>query len=297
VTPAGGADRLRVAEGRPATAPPAATRTLGRTTVSLVSAGQIHWQPAFPLTDVLRGETVELDARGRALLGQNWLAVRTGNEIVLVDPTDWRTGDTFGSLEIGAAQALDAGLRGLEIAPGDVTHVVVTHGHIDHLLGLIDADGAPRFPSATYHFPAADWSDPELNSGLVRSRLEPLESAGQLVLTRGDTDVCPHVRVLAAPGETDGHQVVEITDAAGTAYYLGDLVHFAFEFSEPGWLTAVVKEPAAVAASRRRICERAITSGADVVFTHAPTASWARLHRQSHGWRYEPTASTVVPAR
>lgn len=279
------------------TAPPTATRTLGGATASLVSAGQLHWQPAFPLTDVLRGETVELDARGRALLGQNWLAAETGSDIVLVDPTDWRTGDTFGTLEVGAAQTLDAGLRGLEIAPGDVTHVVVTHAHVDHVLGLIDTNGAPRFPSATYHLPAPDWSDPELNSGLVRSRLEPLESAGQLVLTRGDTDVCPCVRVLAAPGETHGHQVVEITGAAGTAYYLGDLVHFAFEFSEPGWLTAVAKQPAAVAASRRRICERVIERGADVVFTHAPTPSWARLHRQLRGWRYEPQASTVVPAR
>ena len=115
-----------------------------------------------------------LDADGMLTLPLGGFLVRTGDRTVLVDAG-------VGTIDNGryaGGRFLDA-LLGHGVAPPDVTDVVFTHLHFDHV-GWATKKGAVVFPNATYRVHAADWAhfveSPEAEPGAVR-KLSPSHSA------------------------------------------------------------------------------------------------------------------------
>src|SRR5262245_58136943 len=98
-------------------------------------------------------------ADGRVVMGQNVVVVRTPSATIVVDPCTFHTEEAFTLAEatILPGRHLDRGLEALGVDPRDVTHVIATHLHEDHFIGLLDDDDGLRFPNALHVLPAADW--------------------------------------------------------------------------------------------------------------------------------------------
>ena len=73
----------------------------------------------------------------------NVTLIRDGDRVILMDAG---AGSEFMP---SAGKLLDA-LSTVDVDPADVTHVVFTHGHPDHLWGVLDDFGDLTFPNATY---------------------------------------------------------------------------------------------------------------------------------------------------
>ena len=56
-----------------------------------------------------------------------------------------------------SAGLLAENLEAADVAPEDVTHVVFTHAHPDHIWGLLDEFDDPMFYDATYMMGRAEW--------------------------------------------------------------------------------------------------------------------------------------------
>jgi glyoxylase-like metal-dependent hydrolase (beta-lactamase superfamily II) len=157
-----------------------------------------------------------------------------------------------------------------------VTHVIVTHGHLDHFTGVVDRRGPrsrPMHPNATVLAPRLDYEGrPKQGRDWFRSALEPAAAAGRLELYEGDRGLGGGVTILAAPGESRGHSVVRLESQGRRLFYLGDLFHVTMEFAHLG-LSPVTgdpdRQPEVVPTSRRRVLVD--EGGADTVllFTHA----------------------------
>jgi glyoxylase-like metal-dependent hydrolase (beta-lactamase superfamily II) len=82
----------------------------------------------------------------------NPLVVDTGRERILVDTGfGEKLGPSFGSFP-----GLEANLRRAGITPESIDLVVTSHGHLDHIGGLVTKSGALAFPKAQFVFgPAA----------------------------------------------------------------------------------------------------------------------------------------------
>lgn len=109
------------------------------------------------------GEAVPADAHPElfdrddaAWLPIGCFVVRTGDRVVLVDAGLGPEAQSLpdGMLLVGGQ--LPTGLRALGVRPDDVTDVVCTHLHSDHVGWLFGPDGEPVFPGATVRFGAAD---------------------------------------------------------------------------------------------------------------------------------------------
>ena len=92
----------------------------------------------------------------RLQLVNNVVVIRHQSDLILVDAgTGPRHQPTAGKLA--------ENLRAAGIQPAAITTVVLTHGHPDHLWGVLDANDNPIYPNATYAVSAL-----ELNVGPTR---------------------------------------------------------------------------------------------------------------------------------
>jgi glyoxylase-like metal-dependent hydrolase (beta-lactamase superfamily II) len=185
------------------------------------------------------------------------------------------------------AQLLEKG-----IYPENITHVVITHAHLDHYCGVTtqrDGHYVPCFPNARCYLGKADWEHPETREALqtpdsVDSRtFGVLHQLGLLELVEGDRDLTPEVRIIAASGESHGHQLVRVHSQGQTLYCLGDLYHHPVEVEQPSWMAEWANTGANLA-SRHALAEAALAENALLIATHIPTIG--RLARTETGVRW-----------
>ena len=181
---------------------------------------------------------------------------------------------------------------GLDLAA--VEHLVITHAHGDHFNATtVERSGRlePVFPNARLHLGRGDWERKENQDALQKP--DSLESQtfgvyhqlGRLVLDEGVSDLGRGVQIIAAPGETPGHQIVRVNSQGKTLYLLGDLYHHVVEVEEPGWGVKWSDIPTAQA-SRQAFAQRALAEDALLIATHI----WGVGHLQQHedGVVWEP---------
>ena len=178
----------------------------------------------------------------------------------------------------GVRGALDEELRAVDVAPGDVDTVVITHVHDDHI-GWNVAEGTiePGFPNAQYLVHRADWewmasSTDEENRAIFEAVLAPLERTSQLDLTDKPVELTPELLVHPAPGHTPGHQVVLIDSNGERAIVAGDIANHPVMLMQPGVNGDTDNDPELAAATRAAMLERIGSEDRLVMSPHFPEA-------------------------
>lgn len=160
----------------------------------------------------------------------------------------------------------------------DITYLVITHAHFDHYANVtVEHEGqyVPSFPSAKCLLQQAEWDRPEIQRALQdphsneSQTLGVLHKRGLLVFVEGNFDLLPGVRIIATPGETEGHQIVQVHSEGQTLYCLGDLYHHPIEFEHPGWMVHW-KNVETNLRSRRALMEAALAENALLIAAHIP---------------------------
>jgi glyoxylase-like metal-dependent hydrolase (beta-lactamase superfamily II) len=133
---------------------------------------------------------------------------------------------------------LPGSLAELGVGVDEVTDVIFTHLHFDHI-GWASAHGAPFFANATFRCAAADLryfldgpDEEQFVSGLygaptARERLAPV--LDRVETWEADQTLLPGIDVRLAPGHTPGSSVVVVSDGSERALLLGDMVHCPLE--------------------------------------------------------------------
>jgi glyoxylase-like metal-dependent hydrolase (beta-lactamase superfamily II) len=227
-----------------------------------------------------------LDDQYRMALGLNSVLVRAGDQLILVD-----TGcGSKGSKAPGAVSTAESGLliQNLQtegIQPEAIDIVVNTHLHFDHCGGntvLRDDKLTPAFPRARYVIQAGEWDaathpNERTRGTYLAENIEPLEASGQLELVRGETRLAPGVRILPAPGHTEGHCIVELESEGELALYIGELVQHPVMLERLAWVSAFDTLPLQTLDTKRALLDRATETGALIISVHAPYPGLGRV--------------------
>jgi len=151
------------------------------------------------------------------------LVVRTAGRIVLID-----TGN--GPKAHGVLPA-SLGLAG--IAPSQVTDVLITHSHGDHVGGLVDATGKAAFPNATVRMSVNEWAwlrgKPDSGDlvNAIKAHVRTFTPGGR---------VAPGITSVPLDGHTPGHVGYEIASGSERLLDIGDLAHSSvISLQKPEW--------------------------------------------------------------
>ncbi len=277
------------------------SRRIGDASVSIISDGTfvaplLSWLLA-PEAEA-RGALPGANANGEVTIGMNAALVRIGDASILIDPgwgafdSDSRTVSWYvQDLQARRSPGVFAGLASLGIQPEQITHVLLTHAHEDHFLGVtLQRDGkiVACYPQARHLLGRAEWEgNPERAnpSSDAAIHLGAIDDLGLLDLVDGDHVVAPGVTMIHAPGESPGHYVVHVQSAGESFYYLGDLFHHTCEVEHVDWFSEW-HDQAAMRLSRQRLLAEAVRSQATVVFTHGHFPAWGHIVPSDTGYRW-----------
>lgn len=221
-----------------------------------------------------------LDSRGRLELTLGGFLLRTGGRTVLID-----AGAGTISTDRYRGGMLPESLRTLGVAAEDVTDVVFTHLHFDHV-GWATSKGEIVFPRAAYWVHAADWAHfvdaPGADPGAVR-KLSPLRD--RLEPFAADLTIAPGLDTRHAPGHTPGSTIYVVSSAGERALLLGDVAHSVVELTEPEWEAVFDVDPRAAKAVRAAVAGDLAGSGTVAAAAHFPGLRFGRVVTVTGGRR------------
>lgn len=218
---------------------------------------------------------------------------------VIVGPEEVTLVDTGFGPKAAEMPGLRAGgelmerLGEIGVDPGDVSHIVQTHLHVDHCGHL--TRGGPEsptltFPNARVHVHRTEldhWTssatDNDPMAGLVRSKIEAVRAADKLASFTALTRISHGVVAMPFPGHTPGHVCVLVADGDDRCLLVGDLAHHPIHFEHPTWVHELEYDREASLASRQALCELAIGLNAIVTGPHMPILTLGRLARAADG--------------
>ena len=187
-------------------------------------------------------------------------------------------------------------LARLGVEAGDVTDVLLTHLHFDHVGGATrfseSGEIVTTFPNATYWSNDAHWAwaeEPNQKeaASFLRENLEPLRASGQLDMLpvqRGrDYNWLPGVSLRALYGHTEAMMMplVELDDGRRLTY-CADLMPSSAHVRLP-WIIAYDVRPLDTLAEKQRLIEETSAEGHVLAFEHDPVVSLAALSRDARG--------------
>ena len=167
-------------------------------------------------------------------------------------------------------------LAALGVQPDEVTDVVFTHLHFDHIGWAATPDGEPTFANATYRCHPADWEHFTVDHpGEELELLEPV--ADRFEMWSGDGPLLPGLDTLIAPGHTPGSTVLVVSSGDQRAMMLGDVVHCPIELVDDEWGALFDVDPEL--ARRTRVALNREIEGSDipVAAAHFPGLQFGRL--------------------
>ncbi len=271
---------------------------LGSATLTTVSDGSLMLPGSFIFEPMPKDELApiltEYGISDERLTPECNLALyRDGTNTVLFDVG---SGPDF----MPTAGTIIDGLDAAGLAPEDISHVVFTHAHPDHIWGLLDDFDEPLFYDATYMMGRSEWDywwDPETVNSIgdaraafavgAKRRMEVIEDSVQLF--DDGQEILPGIAAVSTPGHTPGHMSFELRNGSDSALVIGDAIgnhHVAFR--KPAWISGSDQDGDMAATTRKVLFDRITSEQMQVVGFHLPQGGMGRVDKDADGYVFVP---------
>jgi glyoxylase-like metal-dependent hydrolase (beta-lactamase superfamily II) len=228
----------------------------------------------------------------------NAFLFRTGNRVVLVDTG---AGDFFGP---GFGGKLLDSLSREGVSPDQITDVLLTHAHDDHMGGLVH-NGKLNFPNATVHLgkPDLDFFLDRTNAARTHyamsyfdqaaTALQPEVDAGKIRPFSATTEVVPGVVATLHPGHTPGSAFYTLTSRGQSLTFVGDIIHVAaVQAPDTGVTIAYDVDTAKAAAVRREAFARFAAERTLIAIPHLSFPGIGHMQQVGSGFAWVPIPYT-----
>lgn len=222
----------------------------------------------------------------------NVALIRTPSELILVDAGG---GASFQP----TAGKIMSNLEAMGILSHQIGKVIVTHGHADHLWGLVDTFNDAQFPNAQHFVSAVErdyWLGPDAFKGIDEARHGFVTGArrifpilgDRLTMVKGGDEIVPGVRVIDTKGHSPGHLSVEVAGEGSLVIVSDAITHPLISFVHPEWRSRGDQDAELGIATRQRLLDRVATDKIRILCYHLPYPGIGFVERNGKAYRFVP---------
>ncbi len=200
---------------------------------------------------------------------------------------------------------LEGSLKKIDVAAEDITDVIITHLHFDHVGGAtipgIDGTIKPTFPNARYYVQKKqyEWSinpSEKDQASFVKDRYVPLYQQGKLELLEGESELFPGILIKLSDGHTVAQQTVLITDGKSTLYHPGDMIPTSSHIPLP-FIMGYDNSPLITLEEKKIILNRAVKDNWIIFFEHDPKYAATFVEKTAKGFKAGKSVELNSPER
>ena len=226
------------------------------------------------------------------------VVLKIGDKYVMID-----SGSGVGQWQANATN-LPSNMKAAGIDRGQISTILVSHFHPDHVWGLMEkGTNAAVFPNAELIVSSTEynwWTEP----GRVEKLPEGRRPAGKRIgdvfptwknwkLVEDNAEVAPGVRLLAAPGHTPGHSAFLVTSGKDQLMVSNDAMYVpALLAPHPEWEGAYDQDGPMAVATRRKLVDRVIADKMMVCGAHFPFPGRGTFTKDADAYAFVPLAQS-----
>lgn len=189
------------------------------------------------------------------------------------------------------------------VAPEEVSIVVLSHLHLDHVGGAVrrNARGEPEpvFVNARHvverrELEAARRPNELTRGSYLKENIAPLEEAGLFAVFEDEVEIVPGVTAFRTGGHCAGHLAVWLESGGQKAIFAGEVVPLLPHLRLP-WLMAYDLFPLEMLEVKRRLFKECLRDDAWLLLDHDPNTYAVKLRERASGRGVEAAERLPVP--
>ncbi|MEL6913751.1 MAG: MBL fold metallo-hydrolase [Pseudomonadota bacterium] len=262
----------------------------------------------FTVTTLLAGTGMQDNPQGTFGMNVSAEEFAAASEAAFIPADSYQGYFTPVVVQTGAETILfDTGLPGdgvptalaeMGLAPADITHVVLTHMHPDHIGGMTN-DAGEVYSNAAYiagrvEFDAWNGTDNRIGQ-MMAEKVSPF--AERMTFLEDGQDVRGGITAMAAFGHTPGHMTYMVSSGNDQLLITADMAnHHVWSLANPDWEVRFDGDKEAAAATRRRILGMLAADRVPMVGYHMPFPAAGYVETDGDGFRWVPVTYQMAPA-
>lgn len=227
------------------------------------------------------------------------LLIKIGKRTILIDTGcgDKQNESFFKHYYLHGEDTLTQSLKNIGLTTNDITDVILTHLHFDHVGGALkwneDKTKAElTFKNATYwsnksHWFSASYPNTREAASFLKENFKPIEDAAQLKFIQKDSDFgVPEISFFVSNGHTEGMLVPKIKYKNTTICFMADLLPSPGHIPLP-YIMAYDVRPLEAMKEKENFLKEALDNNYTLFFEHDPTIECATLKQTEKGIRMD----------
>jgi glyoxylase-like metal-dependent hydrolase (beta-lactamase superfamily II) len=224
------------------------------------------------------------------------LLIEDGEKLILVDTGMGNKQDDkfFGHYDLHGEATLHSSIAEKGFSPADITDVLLTHLHFDHVGGAVQfsRDGSrlePTFANATYWSNEAHWQwasnpNPREKASFLKENILPLQESGQLRFIEDGQSPFADIGLINVDGHTEQMMLPVIQYKNQKIIYCADLFPSSYHIPVP-WLMSYDMRPLQTMEEKQSVLQRAVEEQCILFFEHDPVYEAALVEHTEKGIR------------